>query len=429
MHLQTTSESTVNQDVTAAVDVLTSSLDVSSLTAGHASPDALSQLGEALTKFSSRVARRERELNKLFEQIAVERTSLLDAVLSRLFNSFAGVIPFDSIECDFLSEDGKSATTYWARTVTGNTSTAHHTTVIDASELQKHLVTGRPRIVNDLTDYVSAHREAPIEQRLAASGARSMLACPLIADGAPLGFLLFASVRPHAFIDLHAAAFQRSAAQVSVVVQKTRAYGDYGEVVNRNQQLLRETRRLREAATTDALTNVMNRRALDAALASSWDTYDREGRAFGVIMCDVDHFKRVNDSLGHAAGDEVLAEVARVLHKGLRGGDMFGRWGGEEFIAIVDTASETTLGDVAERLRGLIARERPCGIDVTVSFGAAVSKRFATLGDLLVSADRALYAAKADGRNRCVVATEADGMTAATTTLETDPVSQDSRNR
>lgn len=419
----------MNQDVTAAVDVLNSSLDVSSLTAGHASPDALSQLGEALTKFSSRVARRERELNKLFEQIAVERTSLLDAVLSRLFTSFAGVIPFDYIECDFLSEDGKTATTYWSRTLTGAASTAHVTTIIEASELQKKLISGRPRIINDLAEYVSSQRDAPVEHRLAADGARSMLACPLIAEGTPLGFLAFTSVRPQAFVEAHAAAFQRSAAQVSVVVQKTRAYGDYGEVVNRNQQLLRETRRLREAATTDALTNVMNRRALDAALASSWDTYDREGRAFGVIMCDIDHFKSVNDSLGHAAGDEVLAEVARVLDKGVRGGDMFGRWGGEEFMAIVDTGSETTLGDVAERLRALIARERPCGIHVTVSFGAAVSKRFSTLGDLLVSADRALYAAKANGRNRCVVATEADGMTASAAALEGEPRSQELLDR
>lgn len=416
----------MNQDVTAAVDVLNSSVEISSLSAGHASPDALSQLGDALTRFSSRVARRERELNRLFEQIAVERTSLLDAVLSRLFTSFTGVIPFDYIECDFLSEDGKSATTYWSRTLTGATSTAHLTTIIEASELQKKLMSGRPRIINDLADYVSSHREAPVEHRLAADGARSMLACPLIADGAPLGFLAFTSVRPHAFVESHAAAFQRSATQVSVVVQKTRAYGDYGEVVNRNQQLLRETRRLREAATTDALTNVMNRRALDAALASSWDTYDREGRVFGVIMCDIDHFKNVNDSLGHAAGDEVLAEVARVLDKGVRGGDMFGRWGGEEFMAIVDTASETTLGDVAERLRALIARERPCGIHVTVSFGAAVSKRFSTLGDLLVSADRALYAAKANGRNRCVVATEADGMTASASALDDEALGQGS---
>jgi diguanylate cyclase (GGDEF)-like protein len=112
-------------------------------------------------------------------------------------------------------------------------------------------------------------------------------------------------------------------------------------------------------------------------------------------------------------GDEVLAVVARCLAKGLRGADVVGRWGGEEFLAIVDTTSEATLTDVAERLRTLIARESAAGIRVTASFGSAVCHRFTTLGDLIVSADRALYNAKAGGRNRCVLATDPDAHSAS----------------
>ena len=402
----------MNQDVTAAVDVLNSSTDVSALTAGNASPDALARLGDALSQFSSTVARRERELNHYIAQIAVERTSLLEAVLTRLFSGFSGVIPFDRVECAFLSDDGKSAVSYWARTIDNDAPASGHVTTLEGSPLLALLASGRPRTTGDLAQFTTDNPDASLEQRLQADGARSLLTCPLVADGAPLGFLFFTSRRIYAFTDAHAAAFQRAATQISVVVQKTRAYGEvikYPEVVSRNRVLMRETTTLREAATIDALTGVMNRRALDAALATAWERYERNRVGFGLIFCDVDQFKRVNDTYGHAVGDDVLASVARCLGRGLRGHDMVGRWGGEEFLGIVDTTSESTLGDVAERLRGLVARESACGLSVTASFGAAVCTRFSSLGDLIVSADRALYSAKAAGRNRCVVATESDG--------------------
>lgn len=399
----------MNQDVTAAVDVLNTPMDVSTLTSGNPSPDALARLGDALAQFSSRVARRERELNRLFEQIAVERTSLLDAVLMRLFSGFTGVIPFDRVECAFLSDDHKSITSYWARTIDGESPESGQTMPLEHGALFALLSEERPRITGDLAQFTAEAPSALVERRLFEVGARSVLTCPLVADGAPLGFLFFSSRRTHAFSDAHAAAFQRAATQVSIVVQKTRAYGEvvkYPELVHHNRMLMRETRQLREEATTDALTNVMNRRALDAALASTWERYERARAGFGVILCDVDHFKLVNDTYGHAVGDAVLASVARCLSRGLRGADMVGRWGGEEFLVIVDTTSEQILMDVAERLRGHIGREVPCGLQVTASFGAAVCQRFSSLGDLLVSADRALYSAKAAGRNRSMLADE-----------------------
>jgi len=408
----------VNQDVTAAVDVLNQPMDMSALTGNHPSPDALARLGESLAQFSSKVARREQELNKIFQDIAVERTSLLDAVLMRLFSGFTGVIPFERVECAFLSDDGRSVASYWGRTVDGQSSASGHTTSIEGSQLIALLTSGRPRITSDLAAFVAEGTPAAVERRLYDDGARAVLTCPLVADGAPLGFLFFTSRFTHAFTDAHAAAFQRAATQVSIVVQKTRAYGEvvrYPEVVDRNRMLMRETGRLREQATTDALTGVMNRRALDAALASVWERYERTKAGFGVILCDVDHFKQVNDTYGHAVGDAVLASVARCFGRGLRGADMVGRWGGEEFLVIVDTESEQILMDVAERLRGLIGRDVSCGIAVTASLGAAACHRFSSLGDLLVSADRALYGAKAGGRNRSLLADESDvvGVTVA----------------
>lgn len=392
-------------------------MDMSALTGGHPSPDALARLGESLAQFSSKVARREQELNKIFQDIAVERTSLLDAVLMRLFSGFSGVIPFDRVECAFLSDDGRSVVSYWGRTVDGDASASGHVTSIESSQLIGLLTSGRPRITSDLAAFIAETTSAAVEQRLYDDGARAVLTCPLVADGAPLGFLFFTSRRPHAFTDAHAAAFQRATTQVSIVVQKTRAYGEvvrYPEVLDRNRMLIRETDRLREQATTDALTGVMNRRALDTALASVWERYERTKVGFGVILCDVDHFKHVNDTYGHAVGDAVLASVARCFERGLRGADMVGRWGGEEFLVIVATPSEQILMDVAERLRGMISRDVSCGISVTASLGAAASHRFSSLGDLLVSADRALYSAKAAGRNCSLLAHEGDVVHAST---------------
>lgn len=396
-------ECIVNHEVTAAVDVLNASRPAGVTADDVAAPDAIVQLGTALEDFSTRVARREHELNRIFDQIAVERSSLLDAVLSRVVHGFSRVIPFDALECAFLSDDGTTLVSYWSRGVAGDAVQPGHVTSIEGSRLRQSLGDGRAIVVNDLLTHAMGQSRADLERRLIRDGARALLACPLVADGVPLGFLFFTSRRARVFSDAHAAAFQQAAGQVSVVVQKTRAYG---EVVNHNRVLLRETRRLHEVATTDALTGVMNRRALDVALTSAWERHTRDRAGFGVIFCDVDHFKHVNDTHGHSVGDRVLARTAMCLMRGLRGGDIFGRFGGEEFLAIVDTGSETTLADVAQRLRAMVAREMPCGISVTASFGAAAAPRFSSLAALLAAADRALYMAKAHGRNQCVMATE-----------------------
>ena len=393
----------MNHEVTAAVDVLNASRATGVTTDDVAAPDAIVRLGTALDEFATRVARREHTLNRIFDQIAVERSSLLDAVLTRVVTGFSRVIPFDALECSLLSDDGTTLVSYWSRGISGNAVQPADLTSIEGSRLRESLGDGRAIIVNDLLTHAMEQSRADPERRLISDGARAVLACPLVADGAPLGFLFFTSRRARVFSAAHAAAFQQAAGQVSVVVQKTRAYG---EVVNHNRVLLRETRRLHEAATTDALTGMMNRRALDAALTAAWERHSRDRAGFGVIFCDVDHFKHVNDTHGHGVGDSVLARTALCLMRGLRAGDIFGRFGGEEFLAIVDTGSEATLADVAQRLRTMVEREMPSGIRVTASFGAAAAPRFSSLAALLAAADRALYTAKAHGRNQCVMATE-----------------------
>jgi len=168
----------------------------------------------------------------------------------------------------------------------------------------------------------------------------------------------------------------------------------------------RTDREVLELAMTDSLTGIPNRRALmeQAELVMA----RRGSLPIALLMIDVDHFKRINDTLGHPAGDAVLRQVTRQLAGRLRGGDVFGRYGGEEFCVIApDTDAEGAM-TLAESLRDIIAF-RPLSterdqLQVTVSVGVACcpSDCMLELKDLLVEADAALYAAKEAGRNRVV---------------------------
>ena len=164
-------------------------------------------------------------------------------------------------------------------------------------------------------------------------------------------------------------------------------------------------------AVTDPLTGLHNRRYFVGHMDNLVGRANAGGRPVSVMMLDIDHFKRVNDTYRHAAGDEVLREFANRLRRGLRGIDLPGRYGGEEFaVAMPDTDRETAQM-VAERLRRFIAEE-PFAVSgghslpITASIGVASSTGDNdTSGAMLDRADKALYAAKEGGRNRVVVET------------------------
>jgi diguanylate cyclase (GGDEF)-like protein len=159
----------------------------------------------------------------------------------------------------------------------------------------------------------------------------------------------------------------------------------------------------RTAASTDSLTGLLNRRALCESAQQLFSQQARKGEAISVLIFDLDHFKAINDSHGHALGDETLRKFATTLSASMRSTDLVGRLGGEEFAAIVPA----TLGEaltIAERVRcafelaGQTVSNRPVG--ATVSVGAACGHPARGFDALLARADAALYRAKADGRNR-----------------------------
>ena len=158
----------------------------------------------------------------------------------------------------------------------------------------------------------------------------------------------------------------------------------------------------RRRSTLDPLTGLCNRNALEQRLAEldGQPSNEEEGLSHALLLCDLDHFKRVNDQFGHAAGDAVLQDVAYTMRAALRAGDSIYRVGGEEILVVLPGADRAAAVEIAERLRAAVRERRPVGVAVTISIGVAVSQPGAVNTDDLVSrADLALYAAKADGRD------------------------------
>jgi diguanylate cyclase (GGDEF)-like protein len=164
---------------------------------------------------------------------------------------------------------------------------------------------------------------------------------------------------------------------------------------------------LSRESTRDPLTGVLNRRGLIAALNEHLDAR-AAGRNLAVLLLDVDHFKRVNDTHGHDVGDAVLTALARVVDSRIRDRDLLARWGGEEFIVVLPDTDLSTALLRAEQIRRSIARlkidyEQTQLKDVTASIGVAARPQHARHWDDLVNiADKALYEAKQRGRNRVI---------------------------
>jgi diguanylate cyclase (GGDEF)-like protein len=170
--------------------------------------------------------------------------------------------------------------------------------------------------------------------------------------------------------------------------------------------LVESDRAHRRRSTLDPLTGLFNRNALEQRLAEldGAPCNEAEGLCHALLLCDLDHFKRVNDQLGHAAGDAVLQEIAYTMRASLRAGDSIYRIGGEEILIVLPGAAEADAIEIAQRLRREVRERRPVGVTLTVSIGLAVSKSDAVnTDDLVARADAALYAAKAGGRDLVMV--------------------------
>lgn len=164
-------------------------------------------------------------------------------------------------------------------------------------------------------------------------------------------------------------------------------------------------RKLREMATTDSLTGLFNRRHMTYLAEKELARFKRSGHTVGFLLLDVDHFKSINDAYGHETGDRVLAVVADVIREELRTQDIIGRWGGEEFLAILPDTDASRASASAERVRkAFVDRDWSAliddDVDVTISIGVSELRPGEDLSAAVSRADEALYRGKAAGRNR-----------------------------
>ena len=174
--------------------------------------------------------------------------------------------------------------------------------------------------------------------------------------------------------------------------------------VTAKKNIQRRSAELENLAFSDSLTGVPNRRYVELKVKQALQEVDQFGRSIGLLMLDVDHFKDVNDSYGHEAGDSVLKAVCTTIILNQRPGDIVGRWGGEEFLALVMDVDSTLLTAVAERFRNLIAESaapvEDARVKVTVSVGATLLHRGDSDQSAIKRADELMYQSKASGRNR-----------------------------
>jgi diguanylate cyclase (GGDEF)-like protein len=179
-------------------------------------------------------------------------------------------------------------------------------------------------------------------------------------------------------------------------------------VSRKGEELQKQNLALREEASTDFLTGLLNRRQADLLLEYGAARARRSGDPLGFIMLDLDHFKNVNDTHGHRAGDQVLRQVAALLKSRMRASDIVARYGGEEFLLVLADATREGIVALADDLRRLIEQSpvefEGQSISVTASFGVAVCLVHTedAIRDCIGQADAALYTAKDGGRNRVV---------------------------
>ncbi len=203
-----------------------------------------------------------------------------------------------------------------------------------------------------------------------------------------------------------------SQAQEIMLALSVRASQELNDIHETLARLESRTATLLAESQRDALTGIANRGYTMSYLDEVFRAAVESGKPVGTIFADVDHFKKINDTHGHAAGDAVLQSVAQCISRSVRGGDFVGRYGGEEFLIVLRADSPNELSAVAERVRQNIEiTAHPLGggrtLGTTISLGCALLDplRHRTAQDLTNDADQALYAAKRGGRNRVELAT------------------------
>jgi diguanylate cyclase (GGDEF)-like protein len=226
---------------------------------------------------------------------------------------------------------------------------------------------------------------------------QSLICVPLIAKGNVLGVVLIEHSMPNAFDSDNVRLLEIISQQVSIAIENARLY-----------------QQMHDLATLDGLTGAYNRLYFQDNLQIELKKAQDEGYDLSLLIFDIDHFKKFNDTYGHMFGDLVLKTIAAYIMKKLRKGDIFARYGGEEFVILMPHTSLEMIAEKAEDLRAGIAdltiSDRVISASVTISIGvSSYPDRAGSQAELIKSADDALYEAKRSGRNRVCIAVQKRG--------------------
>ena len=160
------------------------------------------------------------------------------------------------------------------------------------------------------------------------------------------------------------------------------------------------TKKLEYVSTHDSLTDIYNREYFNKMLDSKIKSALRYDNSFGLIMLDIDHFKKVNDTYGHSVGDKVLTQIAQILKNNVRDDDILARWGGEEFVILIPNSEKNNIFQLAEKLRVTIENSKLLNQqNITASFGIGTYSKKESQISFFEKIDKALYLAKKNGRN------------------------------
>jgi diguanylate cyclase (GGDEF)-like protein len=269
--------------------------------------------------------------------------------------------------------------------------------------------TGQPVVMADIQNDLRIDDRARAFFRAALI--RSAVVVPLIVKGEPVGCMSYASNQPQTFENL--AYLVDLASQAAMTIRGIQMYHELAEsrrnLAELNEKLLDSMRSEHHLARTDALTGIPNRRYIDEVLQAECERACRDGSPLSVAMADVDHFKDINDTYGHEAGDEVLRQLGALAREAGTGRHVAGRYGGDELVFIMPSLVLPHATDAAVAWHDRVAtrefwldRERTTSVTVSIGVAEGHACGAESPEDLLKLADSALYDAKRSGRNRVI---------------------------
>jgi diguanylate cyclase (GGDEF)-like protein/PAS domain S-box-containing protein len=235
----------------------------------------------------------------------------------------------------------------------------------------------------------------------------------LCKDHCPMAATMQDGMPREVYVYLHHAEGHRVPVQIRSAAIRDQSGNIVGAVETFNkgispEQSDRRIRKLQKTALLDPLTAIGNRRHLESRLKIRMTDFRENQLSFGLLFCDLDQFKDINDTYGHNVGDQVLRMVAQTLRANIRESDTMGRWGGEEFLVILRDIDVESLHRIGEKLLNLVRKSHLALSDrhilsATISIGGTLVQKNDTIDSVIDRADRLMYQSKANGRNRITI--------------------------